>query len=309
MKRFLRPQRILAVVGISFTVLCLSCGGRPPVTTEYQTETDVWRANRIDELTAEDGWLTLVGLYWLQPGINRFGSAPNNQVILNKVGIPPVAGNLELLEDGSVLLHTAPEIGMKVGGLLVTEKTLAPDKSGKPDIVEFGSLRFFILARADQRAVRVRDVDSAARSNFKGIEYFPIDLRYRVKATFEPYSTPKDVEVPSAQGPAQKMLAMGLVRFKASGKRLTLEAFGQKDSRALFIIFRDVSSGVDTYGAGRFLEADAPASGKGRMFMDFNRAYNPPCAFTPYATCPLPPMRNNLKVRIEAGEKYSGEKH
>jgi len=150
----------------------------------------------------------------------------------------------------------------------------------------------------------VRDPESPARKDFKGIDYFPVDPRLKVEGTFEKYPSPKEVEVPSAHGPAQKMLAAGLVKFTIGDKPVSLEPFvdGPADD-TFFFVFRDATAGTETYGGGRFLYAEVPKAGTARVVLDFNRAINPPCAFTPYATCPLPTAGNSLAIRIEAGEK------
>jgi uncharacterized protein len=166
-----------------------------------------------------------------------------------------------------------------------------------------GRLRLTVLQRGEMFAIRVKDPDAPARKAFQGLTYFPVDERFRVEGTFEPYPSPREVEVPSAQGPSQKMTAPGLVRFRVGSKALALEPYAEgPDDTSFFIVFRDLTAGKETYGAGRFLDAEAPR-GTAKVVLDFNRATNPPCAFTPFATCPLPTAQNDLPVRIEAGEK------
>ncbi len=181
---------------------------------------------------------------------------------------------------------------------------LASDQSGKPDVVAVGRLKLTLIQRGDAVAIRARDPENPRRKELKGISYFPIDPRLRTVGTFERYPAPREVEVSSAQGPAQKALAPGLVRFTLGGEALSLEpSVDAPGDDTLFFVFRDATAGTETYGAGRFLYADAPKPGSDRVVLDFNLAVNPPCAFTPYATCPLPLPRNVLPVRIEAGEK------
>jgi uncharacterized protein (DUF1684 family) len=268
----------------------------------YAADIEKWRATRVADLTREDGWLTLVGLYWLHPGVNRFGSAPSNEVVLHGAGVPPVAGLLEV-NGSDVVIDTGRQAGVTLDGQPVERRTLRSDVTGKPDVLALGSLRFYVIDRAGKPAIRVKDLESPARVAFKGIRSFPIDPAYRVDATFEAYPNPRQVEVASAHGPAQTMLVPGIVRFTIADHACALEPFVSKpEDRQFFFVFRDATAGHETYGAGRFLDAEGPAHGSTRLVLDFNRAYNPPCAFTPFATCPLPPAANILPVRVEAGE-------
>jgi uncharacterized protein (DUF1684 family) len=289
-------------------VLASACRrGTPPADPAYVAEIQQWRQERQARLTSEDGWLTLVGLYWLSPGENRFGSGDDDTVILPGGDVPAVAGTFILREDGTVAVHAEPGSGVTFDGNPVGVRELKTDHDGAPDVLHLGSLRFYVIRRADRFAVRVKDVDSPARKTFAGIEYFPIDPSYRVTATFEPFPQPKPVEVQSAQGPAQPMLAPGLVHFILQGKKLSLEPLVEKvGDQDFFFVFRDTTSGSETYGAGRFLDVQAPAEGAHTLTLDFNEAYDPPCCFTPYATCPLPPPENELQVPVRAGEKTYG---
>lgn len=289
----------LLVIGFS------ACTGhRPPPDPAYLAEVEGVRAQHIAELTGEDGWLTLVGLYWLKLGDNRFGADPSNEIVLPGAGVPPLAGVLELRPDATVVLHPRAGSGVTIDGKPAGEQVLRPDRGGKPDVVRVGPLSLYVIQRGGQLGLRVKDPDSPAKRAFKGIAAFPVDPEYRVVGTLERYSTLHDVEVASAHGPAQHVTAPGLIRFTIKGKACALEPYSSSaDPTTYFIVFRDATAGHETYGAGRFLEAAAPAPGTDRVILDFNKAYNPPCAFTPYATCPLPTAQNNLPVRIEAGEK------
>jgi uncharacterized protein (DUF1684 family) len=196
-------------------------------------------------------------------------------------------------------------VGVTLAGSPATERTLASDRGGKPDVLTAGAVRFYLIERGGKLAVRVKDPQSARRVGFAGIRYFPVDAAYRVEGTFEPYPEPREVAVATVQGPEQQMLAPGLVRFQLGGRNLTLEPFvSSPDDTEFFFVFRDATSGTETYGAGRFLDTPVPNPPSTVVVLDFNKAYSPPCAFTPYATCPLPPRQNELSVRIEAGEKF-----
>lgn len=293
---------------LTLGLLQAGCGRKAPaVDPGYLAEIEKWRAERQTSLTSENGWLSVVGLFWLRPGPNRFGSDPGNEVVLPGRDTPAVAGTLELMQDGTVLLHPNPGAAVTVGAVPGTDRVLASDRKGKPDVLAIGPVRFYVIERGGKLAVRVKDPHSARRVGFAGIRYFPVDPAFRVEGTFEPYPAAREVAVATIQGPEQKMLVPGVVRFMLRGQALALEPFvSSPEDKGFFIVFRDSTSGGETYGAGRFLDAAAPTAGSSRVVLDFNQAYNPPCAYTPYATCPLPPKQNELPVRIEAGEKSSG---
>jgi len=302
-----RMKRLLIALPILFLAACAAHSPKPD--PAYRGEIEQWRSQRLERLTAEDGWLTLVGLDWLQPGPNPFGSAPDNAVVLSAPGVPPVAGTLDVAADGTVTLHPAPDAGLTVNGQPAAEAALATDLDGHPDVLALGRLSFYVIARGDRLGVRVKDPEAPARRDFKGIQYFPIDPSYRVTAIFEPYDAPREVQVPTAIGTPATMLAPGLLHFTLKGKSLSLEPYQESpDAEELFIVFRDATSGDTTYGGGRFLSAPVPGPDK-MTLLDFNRAYNPPCAFTPYATCPLPTQENTLDVAVQAGEKHEGGHH
>jgi uncharacterized protein (DUF1684 family) len=303
-----RRTAALPAAALIALAMLSGCGRKTPaVNPGYLAGIEKWRAERLASLTSEDGWLTVVGLFWLRPGPNRFGSAQGNEVVLPGTGTPAFAGTLELRQDATVLLHPGPGSVLTVAGVPATERVLASDRTGKPDVLAIGGVRFYLIERGGKLAVRVKDRTSPRRVGFAGIRYFPVDVSYRVEGTFEPYPSPREVAVATVQGPEQKMLAPGVVRFRLHGTPLVLEPFvSSPDDSSFFFVFRDATSGRETYGAGRFLDTAAPEAGSGSVMLDFNRAYTPPCAFTPYATCPLPPRQNELPVRIEAGEKFSG---
>lgn len=288
----------------------LSCHEAPaPVDPGYLNDLETWRESRLERLTAEDGWLTLTGLYWLEAGESRFGSAPDNAVVLSDPSVPGVAGTLVVDESGAVTARAAEAATVSVNGEPLTETALQSDADGPPDIVAAGRNIFYIIQREGRLAARVKDPEAPARAGFRGLDHFPVDPGLRVEARFEPYGAPRDVAIPTVLEFDTTMRAYGLLHFEIEGAELTLEPYMDgPDDDTLFVIFRDATSGDTTYGAGRFLTAAAPGA-DGRTVLDFNYAYNPPCAFTPYATCPLPPPQNVLPVPIEAGEMDSGAAH
>jgi len=275
----------------------------------YVAEIEAWRAERLQRLTAEDGWLTVVGLHWLGAGVNRFGSDPGNEIPLSAPGIPAVAGNVEIIPDGSVVARAAEGAIVTINGAPLVQSVLRSDAHGEPDIVGVGRLSFHIIDRGGRLGARVKDPEAPARSNFAGLQHFPIDPRYRATAKLEPYAEPKEVPIPTVLGTPTTMLAPGVLRFTLRGEELSLEPYvNAADDPEYFLIFRDRTSGDTTYGGGRFLDA-AAVGADGTTVVDFNLAYSPPCAFTPHATCPLPPPQNSLRVAVEAGEKFAGHGH
>ncbi len=301
-------NRHLFFIALAAIITFVSCA--PPtreIDRAYVAEIETAWAEREARLTAEDGWLTLTGLFWLEPGANPVGSAGDAAVRL-PAG-PDEAAGLVLGDDGTVTLIPFPGADLTVNGGTAVEQTLATDASGSPDMLRTGRLLFYLIARGDRVGVRVKDPEAPTRRDFHGLERYPIDPAFRVTATFEPYPEPVEVAIPTVIGEPSLMLAPGLLEFDIDGETVTLEPYiSAPGDRDLFIVFRDATSGDTTYGAGRFLDAEL-IEGSSEVVLDFNLATNPPCAFTPFATCPLPTLENTLSVPIEAGEKYSGPEH
>lgn len=264
----------------------------------YRGQVEKWRAQHEQELKAEDGWLTVVGLFWLKPGRNTVGSGSGYDVELTNNFKKGRFGVIDL-KDGKASVSVADGVDATVDGVPTKAAELTFDPNGKPKFVAVGSQSFFLIKRGDKYAIRLRDTNSPARRNFRHLNWYPIDPKLRIIAKFEKYPEPKEVLVPNVLGGTFTMTAPGLLRFKIGGREVTLEPV-EEDGR-LFIIFRDPTSRTETYGSGRFLYADAPVNGE--VVLDFNQAENPPCAFTDFATCPLPPQQNRLNVAIRAGEK------
>jgi uncharacterized protein (DUF1684 family) len=274
-------------------------------TPTERASVEKWRAERVAELTNETGWLTLVGLFWLNPGENTFGRAPSNTLVLDHPSLADTAGTFTLT--GSKVTFTArPGSGITHAGLPVTSMELFSDAKESPTVVSSGPLRFFIIERAGKFGVRVRDVASARRRNFAGLQYFPIAPDWVFNARFEPYEPRRQIRIVNILGLEDEMVSPGALVFIKDGQEVRLDAvFDGDDTTDLFIMFADGTSGHDTYGAGRFLRV--PFATAGSTVIDFNKAYNPPCAFNDFATCPLPPYQNRVKLKITAGEKkYAG---
>ena len=303
------PTVRLSIV-VTLLLSLTACAQAPePVDPAYAAEVEEWRDGRLERLTADDGWLTLTGLYWIEPGENFFGSGEDNTVVLPDESVPGVAGQLVLGPDGTVTAIADEGAVVNVNGEPLTESTLRTDVEGEPDVVTAGRIQFYIIAREGRLAARVKDPKAVTRTAFAGIEHFPINESFRVEARLESYEAPREVAIPTVLGQDSLRVAPGVLHFDIGGIDYALEPYlsGPENER-YFLIFRDATSAVTTYGAGRFLYASA-ADEDGRTVLDFNLSYNPPCAFTPYATCPLPPPQNWLQASIEAGEKYSGEAH
>jgi uncharacterized protein (DUF1684 family) len=264
------------------------------------------RAERLAALTAPDGWLSLIGLEWLQPGANRIGSATDNDIVL-KAG-PAHLGTITLDDSGTATIELAKNSGALVDGREVERATLMDDAPGHtPTEVRFGTAHFFIIARDGRKALRVKDENAETRTHFVGLDYFDIDPSWRVVADWVPFDPPHELEIGSVLGTIDKEKVPGKAVFKRDGQTFELYPI-QEEPDSLFFVFADHTSGKETYGAARFL--DTPLAKDGKLVLDFNQARNPPCAFTPYATCPLAPPENRLDVRITAGEKnYRGSHH
>jgi hypothetical protein len=260
-----------------------------------------WRAGRLSRLTSETGWLTLVGLHWLAEGDNALGSAPGAKLPLPAGKAPARAGTLRL-EGGRVTLLPEPGAGLTIAGEAVAApRPLATDAEAEPTLVDLGSLNFYVLVRGGRFGLRVRDREAPLRRDFPGLDSFPFDPAARVEASFAPNPPGTTVPVANVLGTTDPMPSPGRLTFTLQGESFTLIALDDTGDGRLFLVVGDRTNGVETYGAGRFLYADPPRDGK--TVVDFNRAYNPPCAFTPWSTCQLPPRENRLPVRIEAGEK------
>jgi len=263
----------------------------------YIQSFDKWKTELVDDL--KQNWLSLAGLFWLKPGENTFGTDASNTILFPKG--PAHAGVFEL-RGTEVTVNFTPEAHATVDGKLVTTAKLQPDISGKPTVVELGSLRAKAIVRGQRIGIRLKDVDSEAARNYRGPVFFPLDLSYRVTAAWVPSDGKKTVDVPNVLGDTTPTPVAGTVVFKIDGQEVRLTDLGGDPAKGLSFVFNDLTSKTDTYPGGRFLETDPVVNGT--VVIDFNRAYNPPCAVTPYATCPLAPKENRLAVAIPAGEKF-----
>ncbi|HYI08233.1 MAG TPA: DUF1684 domain-containing protein [Thermoanaerobaculia bacterium] len=277
-------------------VLLAACREEPKtdlirMDSAHQEDVVQWQEKRDQRLRAEDSWLTLIGLHWLNEGANDITLKPGEDVRLAR------SGDTVTLE---------PSGAMTIGGAPVTAPVALRDDTHEqgPTLVDRGSIRFNVIKRGDRFALRVKDAQAETRTHFQGLEYFPIDPKWRVEARLEPYTPVRKIPIDDVTGMRSDYEAPGALVFTVDGKEYRLDPFSEGDE--LFIIFNDETRKDATYPAGRYLYSKKPGP-DGKVIVDFNKAYNPPCAFTPFATCPLPPQQNRLPVRVEAGEKrYSG---
>jgi len=265
----------------------------------YEAQIKDWQAKREAGLKADDGWLTVAGLFWLHEGDNAVGADPEATVVL-----PEGAKSLGKLHfaAGKVTFIPAAAGTMVNGKAVAGPVVLKSDENDQtPDLLAYHDITMFVIKRGDRHAIRMRDRNSQMRREFTGLHYFPIREDLRFEARFVKYPEPKTISIQNILNEEEHQPSIGYAVFNYQGKEYTLEPV--VEGQQLFYIFKDQTAGKETYPAGRFFYTDFPKDGK--VILDFNKAYNPPCAFTPYATCPLPPKQNRLAVRIEAGElKY-----
>ncbi len=307
-----------------FAIVLLQCLICPPLAAQgraqsiWRHELNGWRAQHALELQKPDGWLALVGLEWLQPGDNSFGSAPDNKIHLpsaapTHLGVLRLEGTTIVLGPPSSTRPSASPAGFPLGFLIdgkpAASQTLHtdPDDDKNNPRLTVGSLVMYVIQRGDRYGLRIKDSNSAALAGFRGLNWFPPNATYRVNARWIPYDPPRTTTLATLIGTHYKQPVPGAAEFTLAGKRYRLEPVLEDPSEAkLFFIIRDTTSKSTTYGACRFLYTSFPDKGlaqPGKLVLDFNRLENPPCAYTPYATCPLPPPGNRLPIPIPAGEK------
>jgi uncharacterized protein len=267
-------------------------------------DVEAWRSARIGRLTSPDGWLTVVGLAWLTEGPNTVGSDPSSAVVLPpsapaRVGVIDLAG-------GRATFQPEPGTRVRHRHKTVTDRIeLVDDHDGPPTRLFVGSVSLFVIRREERLGVRIKDADAPARAAFGGIDHYPVSLRWRFEARFEPYEPPGSVAVPTVLDTVETYGVPGALAFDVDGATQRLDAFLEHGSTDLFVVFGDLTNRDETFGGGRYLYTK-PADERGIVILDFNRAYNPPCVFTAHATCPLPLPKNRLPIRIEAGEMRYG---
>jgi uncharacterized protein (DUF1684 family) len=290
-------SKLVSMFVLIALVASASGNSTPAIDPAYQQSFDKWKAEQIDDL--KKNWLVLAGLFWLKPGDNPFGSDATGAIVFPK---GPAHAGVFTLQGEDVIAKFSPDAHAVIDGKPATTSALLPDTSGKRTIVEMGSLRFYVIKRGARLGVRLKDLDSEAARNFHELIFFALDLNYRVNARWVPSDGKKTVDVPNVLGDVSPTPVAGTVVFKLNGQEFQLTDLGGNPAKGLFIVFNDLTAKTDTYPGGRFLDTGPVVDGA--VVLDFNRAYNPPCAVTPYATCPLAPKENRLTVAIPVGEKY-----
>ena len=265
----------------------------------YEKEIATFRQIRNDSLKHENGYLNLSGLFWLKEGENTIGADPQNDFNFPAEHSDSFLGKI-ILNNGVVRFKSSQANQVFSSGQAVSEMIIFQDK--KVVVLEHKSLRWFIIKRGEKYALRLRDLDGEYVRNFKGITYFPLDPSWRIIAKFVP-TKGKQLRITDITGRTFLEDSPGVLHFTKGGKKFTLETGGTMDE--FFIVFGDLTNKKSTYGGGRFLYANAPDK-DGNVILDFNKSLNPPCEFTPFATCPLPTKENKMNVEVEAGEKSAG---
>lgn len=272
-----------------------------PAGAAYAAGITTWRSDYETDLRREDGWLSVAGLFFLAPGPNAFGSGPSNDIVLPGGAAPERAGTLTL-KDGRVFVELTANVEGALNGQPVTRGELRPasaDPRRAADVLRFGRLSLLLHRSGSRLAVRLRDPDGPVRRTFTGTRWFPVDRRWRLVATFVPFDAPRSVRIVNILGDEVELKSPGTVRFRWGGQPRSLLALSDGDE--LWFVFSDKTAGTSTYEAARFLYAPQPVNGQ--VVLDFNKAYNPPCAYNPFTTCPLPPRENRLDIAVTAGEK------
>ncbi len=260
-----------------------------------------WQKERIVRLKSKTGWLNLAGLYWLTEGENTIGSDSSNSIKF-PAHAPEQIGKY-ILNGQEIHFVPNPGSNASINGEPGREIEIKTDLSGNATLLESGNLAWFVIERGKKYAIRLRDYEHPAIHTFHGIESFPADKKWKIEADFETFDEPKELLIPNVLGTMDTNACPGVLHFRIDGLEQVL--YPTSAGKGFFIVFADGTSGDDSYGGGRFIYTGEPDK-KGRVTIDFNRAYNPPCAFTPFATCPIPPRENILNIRIEAGEKFEG---
>ncbi|KRG65068.1 hypothetical protein ABB26_04390 [Stenotrophomonas humi] len=272
-----------------------------PVDPVFAHQNELWREQRLTELTTPDGWASLMGLHWLELKAHFIGSGSTSGIRL-AMG-PPRMGMVS--RDGDNIWFTPePGVVLQAGGQPVKGRIpFRSDDAAEPTVISFdeGKGLLTLIHRGPRYALRLKHADAPARLNFGHLSYWPADPSWRVTARFVPHDVNKTLPIVDITGLASDVPNAGAVEFERGGRTWRLEAIGEP-GRPLQLIFADRTNGRGSYSAGRYIDLDVPDA-RSEVVVDFNRAYNPPCAFTPFATCPLPPPENRMDMQVEAGEK------
>jgi len=299
------PRTLFAVRGILLPLVALAAALPARSADDYLKSVEDWRADRVARLTRADGWLTLVGRHLLRPGANTIGTAADNQIPL--AAGPAHFGTITVAPGGIVTFAAAPGVYPLIDGLPAQQGEMRYQAGLRATRIQSGTVMLQVLARGSQLVLRVRDSESANRRGFLGLDYFPINPAWRIEAQWVPYDPPHQVPFTDVVGQTSPLPVPGKAVFTVGGQTYELEPIDEGAENPLFFVIADPTNGRETHGGGRFLYAAWPKDGK--VVLDFNHMENPPCAFSAFTVCPLPPKGNTLPFAIDAGEKsYRGER-
>ncbi len=290
-----RAAIAIATIFVALSSMPLAAVPTPVANPTYRAAVEKWRQAYEAELKSDHGWLSVSGLFWLHDGENTFGSGPLNDIVL-PASAPAKAGSFEF-HAGHTTVHINSGVPALLNGKHVDSAEMHPDSNS--DQLTLGDLTLYVHSSGDRFTIRLRDKNSPLRKTFTGTRWFPVDESYRVIGKFVPFDQPKPTEIQNVMGDTLNDTMFGYISFQLGGRDLRLVS--DAGSGEVELVFRDLTSGHETYAASRFL--DTKIEPGGRVILDFNQAYNPPCAYNPYTTCPLPPPENRLDVRMAAGEK------
>jgi uncharacterized protein len=286
---------------IFFGVSCANNTGEERFNHQAWTEeVNQWHDNRIESLKQNDSWLTLAGFFWLNEAISTFGSAPDNDLVFQYPEAPGHMGSfhvdghkvrVEIEEGVEILIDDEPK----------SQALIYDEDMDDVAVMEWGSLNWYVIKRSGGYAIRLRDREHPLLSNFTGIDRFPVNSEWRIRAEFKPFDTPRRITVPNYIGEPTEESVLGILEFEVDGATYQLHPLADNPDERFFIIFADLTNGTKTYSAGRFVYTDPPDENH-IVYIDFNKSYNPPCVFSEFATCPLPPPENRLPITVEAGE-------
>lgn len=291
--------RLFMLILLLTSIILISCEVKTDEDPAYVESINAWKKIRYEALTNEDGYLVLAGLYWLNPGENTYGSDPSNDIVFP--GKAPAVTGAFFLEGDSVYTIINPGVEILNNGSRVDSLELMDDSKGKPTSLVFGTLKWYVIKRGDKYGIRLKDTEHPVRKNFTGVDYFDLSKIWRVEATFIPSDKQNTISIQNIIGTTNAQPSAGKLSFEIDGKNYTLDVLDGGEDK-FFVIFGDMTNGDSTYGAGRYMYTEKPGKDN-KVVLDFNKAYNPPCAFTEFATCPLPPPQNILDIRVTAGEK------
>ncbi len=277
----------------------------PPIPGQNKVENvpieeAAWRAARDREMRSKESWLTIAGLFWLEEGDNEFGASSSSLVRLPPGSAPSIGGKF-IKKGAKITVEAASGVELFCGGKRISRMEIRAGDSTSPDTLALDDFRMWVIRRGDRYAVRLRDLNAPAIKEYAGLDYFPPTAAFRIEASFVPYSAPQSVKVEAKIVKRSEMVSPGTVKFSLQGREFEFIAFDDEERKTYFLVFGDETNGQETYDGGRFLDFHVDADN--RTVLNFNRSYNPPCAFTAFATCPLPPLQNHFPFRLEAGEK------